>query len=263
MLWTRWALFVCNMTSCELYFVWERKDRVTNLELPPKAECPLSPQGPKIHTNRAVCLFGNGACGCLYWRFLCYPSGFFCSTVAWDSLLKVLWVFPSPAQFGQHLKRGPKSESHPWRKCVIRRVCVLCLLYDHMSVQCRLYVLECLCASAAAAVLSWAFAVWLHGDVWRMFGHASSPRSITEIYLVTTRPTSVSAWALFFFFCYEHISCFSLISIKNLSCIILLPPFSDFTSLTDPPAFDLQLFVWESWEDDIKKARGYICMVMT
>ncbi len=44
---THSALVVYDATSCELYFVWEKKDRVTNLELPPKAKCPLSPQRPK------------------------------------------------------------------------------------------------------------------------------------------------------------------------------------------------------------------------
>ncbi len=59
----------------------------------------------------------------------------------------------------------------------------------------RLYsmrVLECICmsvrlfASAAATVWSWAFAVWLHGDVREMVGRASSPRSIEKICLMTT-----------------------------------------------------------------------------
>lgn len=37
-----------------------------------------------------------------------------------------------------------------------------------------------LCASAAAAAWSRAFAVWLHCDVWEMFGCASSPQSIEK-----------------------------------------------------------------------------------
>lgn len=209
LLWTHWALFVSNTTSCELYFVWERKDRVTNLELPPKAECPLSPQGPKIHTNRAVCLFGNGVCGCLYWRFPYYPS------VTWDSLLKVLWVFPSPAQFGQHLKRGPKSESHPRRKCVIRRVAVLCLLYDHMSVQSGLYVLECLfvCKCSCCCLVMGICCVvtqWRVADVWPRLIALEHHRDLS-----CDNKTCISFCLSFvFLFCYEHLGCFSLISIN-------------------------------------------------
>lgn len=43
-------------------------------------------------------------------------------------------------------------------------------------------------SAAAAAVWSWAFGVWLHCDVWGKSGHASSPRSIKKICLMTTRP---------------------------------------------------------------------------